>query len=260
MSHSPRQHGPRRPKAARPSGGEGVASGPSNRRSSHEDSREPDAGPIAIQLTTDDAICDGCRERLDRDQLFVRHGSHGHCIECADMGHLVFLPRGDAALTRRSTKHSTLSAVVVRWNRRRKRYERQGTLVEEEGLAKAEAECLADADVRARKRDRDAIRRERLDATFVATFAARVRERFPNAPKDTDVTVAEHACLKGSGRVGRTAAAKEFEPDMIDLAVRAHIRHVHTPYDTLLAKGTGRDTAREIVGDLVDAITREWRG
>ena len=36
------------------------------------------------------------------------------CVGCADLGHLVFLPSGDAALTRRAKKISRLSAVVVR--------------------------------------------------------------------------------------------------------------------------------------------------
>ncbi len=56
------------------------------------------------------------------------------CLGCADMGHLIFLPSGDAALTRRAKKASCLSAVVVRFSRSRKRYERQGILVEETAI------------------------------------------------------------------------------------------------------------------------------
>jgi len=37
-------------------------------------------------------------------------------------------------LTRRSGKYSTLSAVVLKWSRARKHYERQGLLVEESAL------------------------------------------------------------------------------------------------------------------------------
>ena len=66
------------------------------------------------------------------------------CLACADLDHLVFLPAGDAALTRRAKKASGLSAVVVRWSRTRKRYERQGLLVEEPALEQAEQQCLAD--------------------------------------------------------------------------------------------------------------------
>ena len=55
-------------------------------------------------------------------------------MSCAHMDHLVFLPRGDAGLTRRAKQASALSAVVVRWSPARKRYERQGILVEEAAL------------------------------------------------------------------------------------------------------------------------------
>jgi hypothetical protein len=53
------------------------------------------------------------------------------CMACADLDHLVFVPSGDAALTRRARAASRLSAVVVRFSRARKRYERQGVLVED---------------------------------------------------------------------------------------------------------------------------------
>lgn len=48
------------------------------------------------------------------------------CLACADLDHLVFLPSGDGTLSRRARKQSALSAVVVRFSRARKRYERQG--------------------------------------------------------------------------------------------------------------------------------------
>ena len=75
--------------------------------------------------------------------------------EFADLDHLVFLSRGDAALTRRAKKASSLSAVVVRFSRTRGRYERQGLLVEEPALEQAEAECLADEEARLRRRGRE---------------------------------------------------------------------------------------------------------
>lgn len=61
------------------------------------------------------------------------------CLRCAGLDHLVFLPRGDAALTRRAKKASSLCTVVVRFSRARKRYERQGILVEEVALEYAES-------------------------------------------------------------------------------------------------------------------------
>jgi len=85
------------------------------------------------------------------------------CLSCADLDHLVFLPSGDAALTRRARKHSMLSAVVLKWSRARKRYERQGLLVEDQALEQAERECLADSEVRARRKEREAERRAEMD-------------------------------------------------------------------------------------------------
>jgi hypothetical protein len=63
------------------------------------------------------------------------------------LDHLIFLPSGNAALTRRAGKYSTLSAVVLQWSRARKRYERQGLLVEEAALQRAQKECLADDEI-----------------------------------------------------------------------------------------------------------------
>ena len=77
-------------------------------------------------------------------------GDQPLCLRCADLDHLVFLPRGNTALTRRASKHSTLRAVVVQFSRTRKRYERQSVLVEEAALERAEQECLADAEARGR--------------------------------------------------------------------------------------------------------------
>jgi hypothetical protein len=54
------------------------------------------------------------------------------------MDHLVFLPAGDPGLTRRAHRVSELSAVVVRFSRSRKRYERQGLLVEGAALTQAD--------------------------------------------------------------------------------------------------------------------------
>jgi hypothetical protein len=58
------------------------------------------------------------------------------------------------------------------WNRTRKRYDRQGTLVEEPALEQAEQQCLADEDARTRRRERD---RERRADTAAGLQAAMVK-------------------------------------------------------------------------------------
>jgi hypothetical protein len=181
------------------------------------------------------------------------------CMACADLDHLMFLPSRNTTLTRRARKHSTLDAVVVRFSRTRGRYERQGVRVEEAALARAERECLADADAREHARERAAVRRAELDEQYVAEFAERLGTLFPGCPIAERQDIAAQACQKYSGRVGRSAAAREFDPTAIELAVRAHIRHCHTSYDRLLARGSDRSDARAAVRDAVDAVFSRWQ-
>lgn len=64
-------------------------------------------------------------------------GAPGPGLNCAGLGQLEELPAGDALLIRRARAASKLSAVIVRWSRPRKRYERIGVLVEPAALATA---------------------------------------------------------------------------------------------------------------------------
>jgi hypothetical protein len=64
------------------------------------------------------------------------------CLRCARLDHLVFLPAGAARRTRRAGASSELTAVVVRFSRSGKRYERQGLLVEPGVLDGAVADGL----------------------------------------------------------------------------------------------------------------------
>jgi len=77
-------------------------------------------------------------------------------------------------------------------------------------------------------------------------------------PRGREVIIAEHACLKYSGRIGRTASAKDLEEKAVLLAVIAHIRHIETPYDRLLAMGYDRRDARSRVEARVDEIISSW--
>ena len=214
---------------------------------------------LKVFISTRDSTCDECGEELGRHAWITLAGEKGVlCLACADLEHLVFLPAGDAALTRRARKHSTLSAVVLKWSRARKRYERQGLLVESKALEQAEEECLADSEVRARRQEREAIRRAELDRHYVEEFAGQVRQLFPGCPPGREIAIAEHACLKYSGRVGRSAAAKSLGEDAIRLAVIAHIRHVETKYDALLANGYERREARTSVEATVNQVLALW--
>ena len=220
-----------------------------------------DAPDLTVFITSRDATCDACHEDLGRHAwITLGDGGRAFCLACADLDHLEFLPAGDAALTRRARAHSTLSAVVLKWSRARKRYERRGLLVEAEALERAETECLSDADARARRREREAERRAELDRDYLASFADRVRELYPGTPPEREHEIAKHACRKYSGRVGRSAAAKALDAEAVRLAVAAHVRHRETDYDQLLASGVDRQEARDRVAAQVGEVVRRWQG
>ena len=181
------------------------------------------------------------------------------CLTCAELDHLVFLPSGDPALTRRAKRNSRLCAVVLKWARARKRYERQGLLVEENALERAETECLADGEIRQFRRMREAERREIMDKEYVKEYAGQIRRCYPRLPSGLEVKIAEHACLKYSGRVGRSGAAKRFDEESIILAVVAHVRHTQTEYDDLLMRGIDRFDARRLVKGKINQMIDEWR-
>ncbi|KAJ5286605.1 hypothetical protein N7478_002291 [Penicillium angulare] len=83
-------------------------------------------------------------------------------------------------------------------------------------------------------------------------------EEFPLMPRDSLKVILDHAFLKGSGRVGRTSMTTDKRK--ASLAVEAHIRHMHTPYESLLDDGVDRSDAREKVWPIVKAIKKTWEG
>src|ERR671936_316787 len=115
---------------------------------------------IVVFKVRRDTNCSECGRELYHGSLLRTERDQPLCMECADMDHLEYLPRGDVALTRRASKYTRLRAVVVEWSRTRKRYERQGILAEPEAIRRAEEECLADAEIRERQRFRAALRRD----------------------------------------------------------------------------------------------------
>ncbi len=74
------------------------------------------------------SVCSECSAELEAGNFLRLEAERPLCLKCAHLDHLVWLPAGDTALTRRSRKYSSLSAVVVRFSRSRGRYERQGVL------------------------------------------------------------------------------------------------------------------------------------
>ena len=224
---------------------------------------DPGAAPedkdLIVFAILRDSKCADCAKELLAGDFLTMEGGRPLCTECADLDHLFFLPSGDTALTRRARKHSSLSVVVVRFSRARKRYERQGVLVEEAALEQAEQECLADADQRSAQRKRAEKYRDKQDQELARRMAESIRQLFPGCPPDEARAIAAHASVRNSGRVGRSAAGRALDDQALTAAVIASIRHRHTKYDRLMMRGRDRMDARDAVRSDIDRVLDKWR-
>jgi hypothetical protein len=72
---------------------------------------------IVVFSIVRESTCAECGAELWKGSFLRMEKERPLCMACADLDHLMFLPSGDAALTRRARKHSTLDAVVVRFSR-----------------------------------------------------------------------------------------------------------------------------------------------
>ena len=156
------------------------------------------------------------------------------CMSCADMDHLVFLPAGDAALTRRAKKATGFPPSSCGGAGPANGMSGRVPPAEEPALDQAEQECLADSDARSRRRERDGARRADEDVEFQRQFAAEITRRIRAAhgargrtsPGTRGCAAAVASAVLADGLV--------FDERAIALAVVASIRHEDTDYDELL--------------------------
>jgi hypothetical protein len=213
---------------------------------------------IFVKDNKEKQLCAQCQQAIDYEGYFYGELHQNFCLKCLQLDQLVFLPSGDAALSRRAKKYSKKFAAVVEYNSKRKRYERRGLLIEKKALDAAELECANDAGTRAQTREKSAIRRDKEDFNFTDEFTQKIKELFPNCPTEEVSAIAEHATERGSGRVGRTAAAKQLNEENIKLAVIAYIRHKHTFYDRLLLNRTPKKTCRKLIQPTLQKKLKSW--
>jgi len=203
--------------------------------------------------------CNDCKKIFRKKSLIVPYKDKKVlCLKCYGLDKLSLLPSGDAALTRRAKKYSKRYAIVLNWVKRRKRFERLGILVEEKAIIKAKNDCSADAGKRKINREKAAIKREIYDKEYIKTFTLKIRQQYPSMPKGKEIEIAKHACEKYSGRVGRSAKAKELNNDFITLAVIAHIRHTETKYDQMLDNMMEKTIARKKIYNVVKDVLELW--
>lgn len=216
---------------------------------------------LRVFISMSETRCSECGEDLERAAWIKLQRKKGTlCLTCADLDHLVFLPSGEATIARTVLSYSTLSAVVFKWSRPRKWYERKGLLVEEEGLARAERECFADGEARERRRMRSAERLAELDPEYVSRLSAEVRRLYPRCPPGREKIIAEQECLKYSRRVGRSGGPKALDLSGLHSAVSSHVRHIATAYDFLISRGMDRLKARKQVDEAVRDVLFRWGG
>ena len=98
-------------------------------------SRPPEL--VVVMPLNQDWACHRCGTG---DGWLVMENAGPACLRCVGLDDLAFLGAGDALLTRRARAKSARQAVVVRFSRTRKRYERQGLLLEPQALAEARRE------------------------------------------------------------------------------------------------------------------------
>jgi hypothetical protein len=222
------------------------------------EARQSKAPDLVVISPLNDWVCGGCGTPAEAGEFLLMENDAPLCLACADFDHLVFLPAGNAALSRRAKSESGLSALVMEFNRRRKRYQRLGILVEEGARERAEQKCLGDEDVRARRRERDAERRADGDVEFQAKLADEIRRSFPGCPNERAQAIAAHAGVRGSGRVGRSAAGRALDEGAVRAAVVASIRHLDTAYDEMLMAGVPRAEARMRIREDIDRVLQRW--
>ena len=193
---------------------------------------------LVVIMPVKDWVCARCTGTGD---LLTMDDAGPLCMTCADLDHLVFLGAGDAALTRRAKKASVLSAVVVR------------------GVAAASG-----TSGRASWSRKQHSNRPNRSASPTRTWNSRrawwpkSRGCFPRCPPERAEAIARHTALRGSGRVGRSAAGRALDEQSITLAVVASVRHQDTDYDSLLMSGVPRDLARDRIRPDIARVLVSW--
>ncbi|POR39430.1 Uncharacterized protein TPAR_00373 [Tolypocladium paradoxum] len=120
--------------------------------------------------------------------------------------------------------------------------------------------CILD-EVFAEERDTRSRRQaavEKRDGDTEEEFKRAVQRLFPRIPSEEVAKILKRALQKRSGRVGRTG--KLDLDNKVRLAVGAHVRHCHTPYDKIINKNRDKVESRKAVHDEISRILQSWGG
>src|SRR5262249_16259414 len=95
----------------------------SEKKRARLEARQSKAPDLVVISPVDDWTCTACGSPEQAGEFLFPEDDQALCLSCADFDHLAFLPSGNAALSRRAKLESTLSVLVLRFNKRRKRHE-----------------------------------------------------------------------------------------------------------------------------------------
>jgi Uncharacterized conserved protein len=99
-----------------------------------------------------------------------------------------------------------------------------------------------------------------LSAGKKAMTASTFRQRAVNKALTVLLPQAPYADIERIRALANDRKLRALPPSVaVWLATVAHVRHVHTDYDTLLEEGYDRDSARFFVVDEINAVLTRWR-
>ncbi|KND90490.1 hypothetical protein TOPH_04663 [Tolypocladium ophioglossoides CBS 100239] len=99
---------------------------------------------------------------------------------------------------------------------------------------------------------------EKRDGDTEEEFKRAIQRLFPRIPSEEVAKILKRALQKRSGRVGRTG--KLDLDSKVRLAVGAHVRHCHTPYDRIINKNKDKVESRKAVHDEISRVLQSWGG
>jgi hypothetical protein len=90
--------------------------------------------------------------------------------------------------------------------------------------------------------------------------ASTERQRAVGKALTTLIPLAPYADSEPIRQAALARDMRELPPSIaVWLATVAHVRHVHTEYDSLLDEGYDRESARHFVIDAINATLTRWR-
>jgi hypothetical protein len=75
----------------------------------------PESPEILVIAASRPWPCASCGTQFERGDLLTMDDAGPLCLDCADLGHLEFLPRGNTALTRRGRVRHEVDDLVDAW-------------------------------------------------------------------------------------------------------------------------------------------------